>query len=210
MSLQTPIIHLIRDHITLLTDLGKDWSAGPPSDFDRWVPMQYLIKASLQDFEVNLYLNDHNIITHPHARDANSKYFNHFKRYPNLIFKALLTLRGNMLRYRVEMPFAVFRPQCTRIPFCIEVPGVKLSLTLPKWNTHSIFASSRTTDFCSLRFLRVDSSFMYYSKTLPGHIDQLRLDIIVSVQVYRSAILRAHFNRLAMSCSFRLDGSSVI
>jgi BLTP1 N-terminal region len=73
ISLRTPAIHLIRDHITLLTDLGKDWSAGPPSHFDRWIPMQYVINVSLQDFEVNLYLDDHNIITHPHARESNSE-----------------------------------------------------------------------------------------------------------------------------------------
>lgn len=85
-----------------------------------------------------------------------------------------------MLQSAVEMPFTVFRPQYTKIPFWIEVPGVKLSLTLPKWNTHSVFASSRTTDFGSFGFLRVDSSFMYYSKTLPEYIDQLKLDIIVS------------------------------
>jgi protein CSF1 len=70
-----PIIHVIRDHITLLTDLGKDWSAGSPSDFDKWIPVQYVANVSMQDFEVNLYLNDQNIITHPHARDANSKQF---------------------------------------------------------------------------------------------------------------------------------------
>ena len=79
MSSRKPTIHLIRDHITLLTDLGKDWSTGPPSDFDKWIPMQYLVNVSLQDFEANLYLNDHNIITHPHALDANSKCLESFR-----------------------------------------------------------------------------------------------------------------------------------
>ena len=66
------MLHLIRDQINLFTDLGKDWSSGPPSDFDRWIPLIYAVNIAMNDFEVNLYLNDQNVITNPHAKEANS------------------------------------------------------------------------------------------------------------------------------------------
>lgn len=93
---------------------------------------------------------------------------------------ALLTIRGSALRNSVEIPSTVFRPQYTKIPFWIEVPGVRLILTLPKWNTHATFASTRTTDFGGLGFVRIDSSFLYYSETLPENVDQLRIHLTVS------------------------------
>ncbi|KAF8577934.1 hypothetical protein K439DRAFT_1363574, partial [Ramaria rubella] len=168
VSFRTPKIHVIRDHINLLADLGKDWSSGPPSDFDKWIPMHYVINTSLQDYEINLYLNDHNIISHPHARDANT----------------LLTLRGSKLHSTAELLSVVFRPQHNMIPFWIEAPNMDLSLTLPKWNTHSMFASSRTTDFGRVGLIRVDASFLYFSETLPEYIDQLKLDIVLHHMVF--------------------------
>lgn len=74
VSLQTPTFHIIRDHIHLLTDLGKDWVSGPPSDFDKWIPVHYTINVAIRDFELNLYLNDQNLITRAQARDANCEY----------------------------------------------------------------------------------------------------------------------------------------
>ena len=55
----------------MFTDLGKDWSAGPPSDYYRFIPMVYAIDLDLQMFELNSYVNDHNIIDKPSIREEN-------------------------------------------------------------------------------------------------------------------------------------------
>lgn len=65
VSLERPILFIIRDHINMLTDLGKDWSSGPPSDFNTFVPITYNLNLMLRKFELNLYGNDHNIIDRP-------------------------------------------------------------------------------------------------------------------------------------------------
>ena len=35
--------------------------------------MDYAVNVHIHDFELNMFLNDHNIITHPHDRNANSE-----------------------------------------------------------------------------------------------------------------------------------------
>jgi len=67
-------MHLIREHINMFTDLGKDWSAGPPSDYYRFTPMIYAVDLELEIFELNLYVNDHNIIDKPSIREENGRF----------------------------------------------------------------------------------------------------------------------------------------
>lgn len=74
VSLRQPVLFLIRDHINMFTDLGKDWTAGPPSDYQRFVPMIYTFKTELHHYELNMYANDHNIIDKPLIRDENGKW----------------------------------------------------------------------------------------------------------------------------------------
>ena len=65
IDIEAPVLFLIRDHINMLTDLGKDWASGPPNDFDTFIPMNYGVTITLTDYELNLYANDHNIIDRP-------------------------------------------------------------------------------------------------------------------------------------------------
>ena len=71
IRLRKPVMYLIREHINMFTDLGKDWSAGPPSDYHRFIPMIYAVDIELRMFELNLYVNDHNIIDKPSIREEN-------------------------------------------------------------------------------------------------------------------------------------------
>lgn len=66
-------MYLIREHINMFTDLGKDWSAGPPSDYHRFTPMVYGISLELHMFQLNAYVNDHNIIDKPSIREENGQ-----------------------------------------------------------------------------------------------------------------------------------------
>lgn len=69
--MRQPIIYLLRDHVNMLTDLTKDWASGPPSDYQRWVPMIYAIELDMYHFEINQYANDHNIIDRPLIKEEN-------------------------------------------------------------------------------------------------------------------------------------------
>ncbi|KAF5386043.1 hypothetical protein D9615_002215 [Tricholomella constricta] len=69
--LRQPVLYLLRDHINMFIDLGKDWTTGPPSDYQRFIPMIYAFKLEMHHFELNMYANDHNIIDKPLIRDEN-------------------------------------------------------------------------------------------------------------------------------------------
>lgn len=55
----------------MLTDLGKDWSSGPPSDFYTFTPITYGVHLCFSKYEINLYANDHNIIDRPLEKREN-------------------------------------------------------------------------------------------------------------------------------------------
>lgn len=73
VSLDRPVLYIIRDHVNMLTDLGKDWSSGPPSNFNTFVPIIYSLNLNFHNFELNLYANDHNIIDRPLDSRENGK-----------------------------------------------------------------------------------------------------------------------------------------
>lgn len=55
----------------MFTDLGKDWSSGPPSNYNLFTPMIYIIDLDMQNYAINLYVNDHNIIDKPLIKEDN-------------------------------------------------------------------------------------------------------------------------------------------
>lgn len=62
----------------MMTDLIRDWISGPPTDYQKFVPMIYAFRLELHHYELNLYVNDHNIIDKPLIRDENGK-VHHFR-----------------------------------------------------------------------------------------------------------------------------------
>lgn len=71
ISLTQPVLVLLRDHINMFTDLGKDWSSGPPSNYMTWVPMRYVVNLDFHDYKIHFYVNDHNIIDKPLLDEEN-------------------------------------------------------------------------------------------------------------------------------------------
>ena len=62
----TPVeLSLIRDHMTLFTDVVRDFTSGPSGDAARYVPYTYTIKLTLLNYALVLFLNQGNIINNP-------------------------------------------------------------------------------------------------------------------------------------------------
>lgn len=72
-SLRQPVIYLLRDHVNMFTDLARDWTFGPPTEWNLFVPTIYMLELDLHHFELNLYANDQNIIDKPLVKGENSK-----------------------------------------------------------------------------------------------------------------------------------------
>ncbi|KAJ7287460.1 hypothetical protein C8J57DRAFT_1431026 [Mycena rebaudengoi] len=169
LSFRQPVLYILRDHINMLTDLGKDWASGPPSDYYRFVPTVYVVELELHHFELNLYVNDHNIIDKPLIRDEN----------------ALLTARGLRLKNVTEIPSDLFRPESTTIPFFLEIPDIALSLSLPRWNTYALHAPIEGSSLAKVGVLRLDGFYRYFSEVREDHVEQLKLTLTVRDIAYK-------------------------
>ncbi|KAJ7783252.1 hypothetical protein B0H16DRAFT_1877649 [Mycena metata] len=169
ISLRLPVLYILRDHINMFTDLGKDWAAGPPSDYHRFVPTVYVVELELHHYELNLYVNDHNIIDKPLIREEN----------------ALLTVRGTRLKNVTEVPSDTFRPESTAIPFSIDIPDVSLNLSLPRWNTWALHAPKDGSSIAKIRVLRADGFYRYFSEIREDHVEQFKLSLTVRDIAYK-------------------------
>ena len=182
ISLRQPVFYLLRDHINMFTDLGKDWSSGPPSDYFTWVPMRYGVNLDLRNYVIHTYVNDHNIIDKPLLREENGLYRFSGSRRPEfltLCLAAMLSLRGPTLRNESVIMSDKFRPAWTSFPFAIDAPDVALCLTLPKWSTHRLQTMEPITKLMSVGLLRLDGSYLYFSEYREENVDQLRLNFTV-------------------------------
>lgn len=64
-------LYLLRDHVTLLTDLTKDWTSGPATTLQYFIPMEYKVKVTLTDFDMFFCVNQNNVINQPNDLNEN-------------------------------------------------------------------------------------------------------------------------------------------
>lgn len=170
VSLRQAALFLLRDHITMLTDVGKDWSSGPPTDYHRHVPMLYAVDLDMQYYEINMYVNDHNIIDKPLIKEDN----------------ALVTLRGMYLKHGVRIPLLQYRPEASAVSFWIDAPDVAVNLTLPRWNTHSLYPKPDRNNIGRIGFLGLNGSYRYHSDVHEHNIDLLKMDFTARDVIYKA------------------------
>lgn len=97
------------------------------------------------------------------------------------ISPAFLTFHGTSLHNNVVIPFAKYRPESSTVSFFVEGEDIGVSMTLPKWNTRSLYVKpERSNDICRVGQLRLDASYCYFDEVHPENIDQLKLMFTVS------------------------------
>lgn len=203
VSLRQPVIYILRDHINMFTDLGKDWVSGPPTDYYRFVPMIYVFELEMHHFELNLYVNDSNIIDKPLVRDENGRCSDILlPGQPADFFRiAIFTIFGPKLNHQAHIPSNTYRPEVTSIPFFLEAHDLSFVLSLPRWNTR---ASNHGNRLGKVGFFRLDASYLYFAEVHPEYVEQFKLDITA-----RHFLLDVHTitdppsgSRSGLSCSW--------
>ena len=92
-----------------------------------------------------------------------------------------MTLYGKSLHTNVLVPLVKYRPETTTVSFNIAAPDIHVRLTLPRWNTRSLYsAPHRNTDIGRVGMLRLNASYSYFAEVHPENIDQLKLSFEVS------------------------------
>lgn len=160
LNLDTPDVLLLREHITLISDLAKDWSGGTGSDFRHFVPMHYSFRVCLVRYAFHFFINDFNIVDVPRSRDHN----------------AFMDVSGPRMDSYVAVDSTRFRPEFSVVPFTIEAKDVIVSLSLPTWDTHRTFGEP-SVEVGKIGDFLVSGSYRYYAKPMPDHTEKLKLHL---------------------------------
>ncbi|WVR03135.1 hypothetical protein IAU60_000125 [Kwoniella sp. DSM 27419] len=161
VTLDTPSISLLRDHVTLISDLAKDWSSGAAvGDYHHFVPNHYNFRVSLINYAMHLYINDYNIIDAPWSRDTN----------------AFMDVYGPRIDAFVAVASTQYRPESSTVPFSVSLSDARVELCVPKWDTHRAFGEE-TIEIGKIGLVTAKGSYLYYSAPRPDHQETLNLHL---------------------------------
>ncbi|KAJ3160450.1 hypothetical protein HDU86_000784 [Geranomyces michiganensis] len=164
LALASIKLFLLRDHVALLTDLVKDWTAGPPTPQDYFTPMTYKLKFTLTDFDLYFCVNQNNVINQPNALSDNT-YF---------------VLSGPRLKLDVDLPFTRFDAESTTVGIQIESRKARLNMSFPSSHTIGAFVTEKAKEVGTIGQLTVSVAYRYHKTAAPGAIDSLTLNVDAS------------------------------
>lgn len=153
-------LFMLRDHMFLLTDLINDWTSGPLGEFHTFVPFEYSIDLRFAGFKLYLNANDSNIVNNPSDLDDNT----------------FVVIWGRKLKADLVIPSKSFRPARNRVMFDIEATDGGLELRTPLRNTQHTYLDS--SDVATLKNLKIDGSYNYFTTTSPSLTDVLLLNVL--------------------------------
>ncbi|KAG2345485.1 hypothetical protein BDR05DRAFT_880204 [Suillus weaverae] len=206
ISLRQPVIYLLRDHVNMFTDLTRDWTFGPPTEWNLFVPTIYMLELDLHHFELNLYANDQNIIDKPLVKGENT----------------LVTIRAPRLNIQVTFPSHKYRPEATSIPFVVDTS--KVAYKALGWSARYLMVLRDNyfgsfTHFSTLvEYLDKRSKFNLTGDPLemkhrPGKSNSLQVQVSIQLQsgiILLPAGLPGYEVRVASDRSFDDIGSSTV
>jgi hypothetical protein len=172
-----PSIFLLRDHITLFTDCGSDWTSAPV-DYATWIPYIYTLNVNFIDFSLFLNVNDGNIISSPSELNDNS----------------YVTFRGPKISGKVTVPSDKISPVEHSVQFEWQSPSMNLTVHAPLWNTLSVLLAQQEVG--KLRKFEMSGSYTYPSDVSRNNIETLDMRVSASYVsvIYYGFLLRYFFN----------------
>lgn len=114
---------LLREHISLMTDVVADFSSGDPVPYEYYRKYVYLLNWEMLDYKLFFNVNDHNIIND--ALDFNNNKY--------------LCFQGELLRVESVIPLNGPFSKSTKVDFKIFTTSLDLFLKVPTWHTVSAF-----------------------------------------------------------------------
>lgn len=172
-----PSIFLLRDHITLFTDCGSDWTSAA-IDYATWIPYIYNVNINLMDFSLFLNVNDGNIISSPSELNDNS----------------YVKFRGEKLSGKAIVPSDKISPVEHSVQFEWQCPTLTLSVHAPLWNTLSVLLCQQEVG--QLHMLEMVGSYIYPSELSRNNIETLDVQVSASYAsvLFYGFLLRYFFN----------------
>ncbi|KAK9255383.1 hypothetical protein V1507DRAFT_452406 [Lipomyces tetrasporus] len=151
--------YLLREHVTIFTDMISDFSSGPETPYSSFIPQKFLINLSLSDFALYLNVNDSNIISNPADFDDN-------------IF---LAFSGPKLDANIVVPLEQISPIVNEVPFHLNAEVVDFVLHAPPWNTQASFLASKNLG--KVKDFELVGSYTYTESPRSLPIDTLTINL---------------------------------
>jgi hypothetical protein len=151
---------LLREHITLLSDLFSDFGSGDPTPYELFRPFTYVFDWKVDGFKLYFNINDANIVNNP--LDFNDNIY--------------LSLQGDQMKVNVHIPLESIIRKSTTMDYTIETPGLSLVLDTPPWHTLNNFLKSKEVGR-SERF-GVSGAYTYYSDLGLDSIDTVIISCV--------------------------------
>jgi len=137
---------LLREHITLLSDMFTDFASGPATPYELFRPFTYAIDWKVSKYAIYMNVNDANIINNP--LDFNDNIY--------------LSFQGDFLDINLQIPLEAVLRKANTISFNLSTPQLSMILDTPPWHTLNNFLENkevgRSQDF------RIDGSYTYHSE----------------------------------------------
>ncbi|CAO3610069.1 unnamed protein product [Mucor hiemalis] len=160
-----PVIFLLRDHVYLIQDIVKDWTSSPPADLLHFMPITYTLNFNLENPQIYLCVNEHNVINNPNSIEDN----------------AFLKLQMHRLSADVTLPFTEFQSETTAIKFFVAAEHASAGLSLQTSHTLNAFMREDDAQAAVCVNLSLDGSYEFYSSVdIVRHIESCNMKIKIN------------------------------
>ncbi|SCV04363.1 LAMI_0H15522g1_1 [Lachancea mirantina] len=151
-------IFLLRDHITLLSDMMSDFSSGQSTPYELFRPFVYELNWKLNGYSLYLNVNDGNIVNNPLDFSEN----------------CYLSLHGDDMEVSLSIPMETISQSSTEISFELFTSLFRLQLNTPSWNTLNEFMTAKEVGIS--HDFKMTGSYLFYSKLDVDNIDTIIID----------------------------------
>ena len=160
MSSAQAEIFLLREHMTLISDIATDFTSNSPSPYEQFRPSIFELTWLMNGYSIYLNVNDHNIINNP--LDFNENCY--------------LSLHGDKLVIDLSVPNDSITNTRSTIDYKIHTPMYRLLLNAPPWNTLNEFMKhkevGRSYDFTA------SGSYIHYTQLGVDNVDEVIIDCV--------------------------------
>ncbi|TPX70769.1 hypothetical protein CcCBS67573_g06420 [Chytriomyces confervae] len=168
-------LHFLMDHVSLLQDLGRDFSYNPgvPNP-DIFVPIAHNCKLNLKDLDLYLCTNQQNVIhkaTHP---EENS----------------FIILSSDFVAVSLEIPYLLYAPAIYGIVCDVTINNGKLTMSHPPSHAIGAFMKDAEKHVGEFKTLGINVNYEYANVDHPAPVanpDSLSIDVELD-----SAALKAY------------------
>jgi hypothetical protein len=155
---KNPNIFLLREHITLLSDLFSDFSSGEPTPYELFRPFIYRFNWKMYDYTIYMNINEANIINNPLDSSINT----------------YLTFSGSFLNLNVKIPLTSVYKKSNTVDFLLETSYFDLAVEHPASSTFSNFMQTEVIG--NANNFKMKGSYTYFSFMEIDAIDTIILD----------------------------------